>query len=192
MFFDKLFDYRGHEDDLPKDDPLVIHGQDASAMFSHLVDVLRSPETFPNPHINSLMTLTWRLVGNNIVKFAYTTDPNLRTIHYYYERKGSNIIAAFMVPADFAKQCLSRRLFMMGGMVFNSSTMRDLWNDRHTDASDGTLKQRAMAYEAEFYLTMSKREKFVPDDYQKKVMADHPLGLTDKYKYRGKIYMGAS
>ena len=192
MLFDKLFDYRGHELELADNDPLKLLGQDASAMFTYLVEVLRKEETFPNQNINRLMKLTWRLVGNNVVKFAYTSSPEMRTIHYYYERQAGQVIQAFMVPADFTQQCIDRRVFMMGGMIFNSSLMRDLWNERHKEAQSGFIKERAMAYEAEFYLTMGNREDFEPNDYQKHVMDTCPKGLTAKYQYQGRQFMDAA
>ena len=190
MLFHKIFNFIGHENDLPDDEPLKLIGQNASAMFTYLVDVLRSPESFPNKHINDLMRLTWQLVGNDIVRFAVMNDPKLQTIHFYYEQQGSQIIQCFVVPLDFANRCVQQRIFMMGGMVYNSSLMRDFWNKRHDDE---LRMDRALSYESEFYRTLTNKEgEFKPNEYQQQVIHRFPNGLEDRFKYQGKSFMDAS
>lgn len=46
MLFDKLFDFAGTVEELHPDDPLRKIGEDIGPMFTHLVDVLREPNSF--------------------------------------------------------------------------------------------------------------------------------------------------
>jgi hypothetical protein len=188
MLFHKLFDTT-HVNALPAEDPLKLIGENTGVMFTYLVDVLRKPETFPDPHINKLMTLTWRLVGNNITPAAVTAVPSL---HFYYELQGKNAVAMFACPQNWCRQCVERRVFCMGGLVWASSQCRDAWNGRMRDRED--VLMRAKAYESQFLHVMKTREDFKPDDYQSEVMKAFPGGVGDvsNLLYEGRPYLGAS
>ena len=198
MLFDKLFDFAGVAEALDPEDPLRKVSESVGPMFTYLVDVLRNPESFPDPHINRLMRLTWRLVGNRVIPASVMGG--IPSLHFYYEAEGgSNPFGLFAAPMDWANQCIHNRVFCMGGLVWASSMARDSWNGRwllgYPDqqklrAEVVNIHHRAKAFESQFLHVMARHERFKANDYQRQVMDTYPdgIGSVSRINYVGKPF----
>lgn len=186
MKFDELFDI-GPAKDLSPDNEFGRKALAVQDAFTELVDMLRNPETFPDPHVNLLMALTWELVGDKVVPVACVDG--IPTLGFYFEREGERQVALFTCPPDWSEQVKNTPGATISGLVWAASQCRDVYNDRFDD--NDTLK-RAFAYEAQCLLTLQKMPGFEANDYQRKVLADYPKGVASPVgvMYVGKPYNG--
>lgn len=197
MLYDKLFDFQGDINALHPDDPLRKVGEEVGPMFTYLVDVLREPKTFPDPHINRLMRLTWRLVGNKVIPAAVMGG--IPSIHFYYEKSAGTPFGMFAVPMHWARACVLDRVMSIGGLIWASSMARDSWNGRWTlgypdeakmEAEVVNVHHRAKAFESQYLHVMALRETFKPNEYQRQVMDAYPdgVGSVSRINYEGRPY----
>jgi hypothetical protein len=190
MLANALFKFE-HVDTMPASDPIREAGVLCGDMFTGLVDILRSP-SFPNPRINRLMTLVWRLVGNRIVNAAIM--PGVEKLHFYIEKTGDKKIGFYACPMKWVQQAIDRPYYTQSGLVW-ASMCCDFFHDQIY--SGRKLMLRAQAWEAEYILTQRQRDDYWLDDYQKSVMRRFPSGIDSARRmgllyHRRKQYMGAS
>lgn len=182
---------------LEEDDPLKAHTDNIVTMFDTLVDTLREPKSFPNPRINELVKLMWRLIGNQVVRVALNTDPHIATMPgAAFSLLGNKQVyeAIIWLPAAYAEMVIKDRIFHMGGICFCASQCRDFYNGKILENGGSQLtQQRALAYEAEFLHTMAQSEQFKPNDWQQKVLENFPNGIASVQNllYKRKQFMDA-
>jgi hypothetical protein len=178
------------------DDPLKAHMDNIVAMFDALVDTLREPKSFPNPRINELVKLMWRLIGNQFIRVALNTEVGDRMPGAAFSLLGNRQVheAIIWLPTQYAQMCVQDRIFHMGGICFNASQCRDFYNGKILENGGQQLtQQRALAYEAEFLHTMAQSEQFKPNDWQQKVLENFPNGIASVQNllYKPKKFMDA-
>lgn len=186
--FGRIFDGISlHVKDLPADHPIRMVGENAGAMFNHLVETLRNPETFPDQSINKLLSLTWRLVGNDVIKVAVV--PLVPRLAFGGSLRSD--LRLFAIPEDWIMQCVKDRVMAMGGVVWASSQCRDAWNGKRIMSE---VLMRADAYESQFLHVMKQHQGFTANEHQRKVMELYPQGVdTVKHLlYPRKAFMDAS
>jgi len=171
-----------HLNDFDHKDPLWLQGKLLEVTFTELVDRLRNPQTFPNPRINGLMSIFWRLVGNHIVPSSVM--PSIPTMSFWCEVKnGTDMMATIICPADWPQRLQKEPHMQMGAMVYNASKAQDYWNLRipglNEDQKDNHF--RAMAWESELYRQFLKDDPgFTPNEYQQTVLEKFPNGLDSE------------
>jgi hypothetical protein len=181
---------------LEGDDPLKEHMDNIVTMFDALVDTLREPKSFPNPRINELVKLMWRLIGNQVVKVALNTQFGHRMPGAAFSLMGNQQAyeAIIWLPTSYAQMVVHDRIFHMGGICFNASQCRDFYNGKVGPGKNPQpAQQRALAYEAEFINTIAQADEFKPNDWQKQVMEQFPKGLASVQNllYKPKKFMDA-
>ena len=166
-------------------------------IFDRAVDDLRSPQRFPNPHINKLMTLAWRGIGRRPQPLIYTVAmENIPHIHFFTERHPSGAaISALCFPLDWPTQAKNDPYMTLGGIIWACSQAIDFSFGRFHPHQG--VKDRAIGREAEFYRTVITQTRPVQDmagrvpnfalnEYMQKVLEMFPLGLNsipDHYHY---------
>lgn len=180
---------------IPCLDPTILENVSRKEDLTHLgdlmtllVDQLRNHDCCPNPYINDLTKLTWRLVGNKEVLFACLNT--VQSLSFMVVGKNvpperdPQVIplttplvvdkqAAYLCPDNWLEQCRQNLTYCLGGVVFNASQCRDYYNNK----LDRNCIARAMAYESEFLHLAMKHKPFTPDEYQSKVMKTYPDGI---------------
>jgi hypothetical protein len=192
LLFDQLFGKVENLASLPTTDTspsIARQVQDArksEGAFTGGVDLLRSRDKFPNPHINALCGLLWNLVENKVV--TVMLDPVITALHFYGEASRIGRKAAIMIPPGWTKMIEQDALMQAGAIVFNASLSRDYYNGRlegvklDRDATDPAVL-RGIAFEAEYLLTAQKifgppRSGWEPSAYHKHVLGHCPKGLA--------------
>lgn len=160
-----------YDPDLPMDMRKMC--EESVKLFDSGVDMLRTPEHFPNKNINKLMILFWRLVGNKITPAAIA--PPVKTLSFWAEVKGLESIAVVMVPSNWVKMCHDEKWMQLGGLCYVASQAADYWHAKIFNRED-TIK-RAQAYEAEFLNQLKTMVKFDLNEYQQEVLNKFPNGL---------------
>lgn len=174
-----------HVDTLPDDDPLKTVGNNIADRFTSIVDLLRDPKQFPNPEINKLLSLTWRLVEHRVVKVAATAVPSLSFMV-------TTSFAAFLCPFDWLQQWKRQPIFCIGGVISNASQCRDYWNQRLLPTIE--TSQRALAYETEYLLTIQREQILHLNSWQEDALKEFPQGLQSAQHllYPTKAFLDAS
>lgn len=153
--------------------------RDIVLFFDAAVDALRS--TFPNRHINELVTLMWRLIGNQMILSASGPVPTLSFTALGHSLE--DLQAVVLIPPKWPESVANNYYFELGGLVFVASQCRDWYNGRLkvTPNSLGSpeVVRRAYCYEAEYLLTLLGQ---VPDyqlnKYQRQVLEGAPKGVA--------------
>lgn len=186
LLFNKFFQNLGNAEDLPTDNPLKNMAEMVIKTFDEIVDYHRS--AFPNPDINALMSLFWRLVGNKVTP-TVLTNQELFGLHFYCEVHDGSKVAAVIVPCHWLKLVIENSIMQCGGVIFIASQAQDYYNEQYGSES---MTMRARVYEAEFLKTILN---IIPNhklnDYQIKVLEAFPQGLDslpDDLKYDGKPF----
>lgn len=191
-YFNKLFSGYFHINELPENALLRKAGENITAYFDIAVDALRTPSEFPNVSINELMTLFWRLVGNNITPSALSES--VETVSFFSEIHEDERIAVILVPVNYVTLCKKDPFMQYGALVFTASQARDYYNDRLYVRSD--VMQRAYANEAEYLNTIKALiPQFKSNRYQKDVMKRFPYGLASldpKLNYVSRPYWSST
>lgn len=182
---------------LEDDDPLKEFMDNIVTMFDTLVDTLREPKSFPNPRINELVKLMWRLIGNRVIKVALNTEVGDKMPGAAFSVIGNAdaMEGIIWLPTQYAQMCVHDRIFHMGGICFCASQCRDFYNGKipgNRDQKDD--QKRALAYEAEFLHTIAQSELFQPNDWQREVMELYPNGIASVQNllYKRKEFADAS
>ena len=162
----------GHVDNLPpsrfKDEALEL-----GEMVTSSIDFLRS--TFPNEDIRRLMALTWDAVGQGITPASLGP---VKTCSFVVVSGPMGPKATIMFPEGWVDLLHSDRLMQMGALVFTGSQSVDFRNSRLI-GQQKDVQKRAFAFEAESLLTSLEVWPTARlNDYQRKVLADFPLGLA--------------
>jgi len=152
-------------------------GGNVVTLFDNGVRVLGDSKQMPNPAINHLMLLFWRLVGNKITPSALAHQ--VPTLSFWAEIKATASLAVVMVPWKWDEMCVKDRWMQLGGLVFVASQACDYFHGKMSTVSDLPVITRAQAFEAEYLLTLLKEPRiaFKPNDYQKMVLDKFPKGL---------------
>lgn len=180
---DLLGDGLCHIEKVSHDDPLYVSGKMIETTFTELVDRLRNPQIVKCPPINDLMTLLWRLVGNNICPASIM--PVIPSLSFWGEIRGSGGVetwfATIICPGKWMEMLKEDIYMQLGAMVFNASKARDYWNRKLPgyNATEKDILERSYTYETEF-LNYLKREDpaFTPNKYQSQVLEKFPQGLA--------------
>lgn len=147
--------------------------------FDKAVDTLRNPETFPNKHINELVTLLWRLVGNRMVPMCGGPVP---TLSFTALGNPTGLVAAVVSPQNWPDMFEEDPMYQMGAIVFVASQCRDFYNSKLNanpkTLADKSVVRRAKCYEAEFLLTILGIDStYQFNSYQKHVLEVAPQGV---------------
>lgn len=161
----------GNVDDLPpsrfKDEAIEL-----GEMITSAVDFLRS--TFPNKDIQRLMGLAWDAIGQGITPASLGP---VETASFVVVSGPTGPKATIMFPEGWVDLLHSDRLMQMGAIVFTGSQAVDFRNSRLI-GEQKDVRKRALAFEAEYLLTSLEVSPTARlNDYQRKVLADFPLGL---------------
>ncbi|MEO6892098.1 MAG: hypothetical protein ABI324_24185 [Ktedonobacteraceae bacterium] len=145
--------------------------------FDRMVDLLRSSDTFPNPEINQLLTLAWRLIGNKEILIVGQED--LPTLHFAGTMQGRRRMAAIFLPLTFLDLLRDDPTMQLGGMTNMASHAKDY----STHKLDQHTYERASASEADMLLTLRQlheEESIVwqPNPYQQSLLRAFPHGLA--------------
>ncbi len=170
LFGDKLPNLK----DLPEESLRRRIGQINEAFFTEGVNVLKNAGSFPNKHVNELMSLFWNLVGSKLIPLAMTKGA--RSLAFYVERKGIDSVEMIMVPQDFYLKVLKAPYMQLGALTFIASQARDFYNQKLSDPN--AVRQRSHAYEAEYLNTLKQLDGgFSLNNYQIEVLNRYPKGL---------------
>lgn len=178
---------------LEEDDPLKAHMDNLVTMFDTLVDTLREPKSFPNPRVNEVVKLMWRLIGNQVVRVALNTEvAHLPGAAFSLLGNSTVHEAIIWLPQNYAEKAVNDRLFHMGGIAFCASQCRDFYNGKIL-GNGVDVKRRALGYESEFLHTIAQAEEFKPNDWQKQVLDEFPDGIASVQQllYKPKKFMDA-
>lgn len=154
--------------------------------FDSLVDFLRDKDRFPNPKINQLVTLLWRLVGNRHIPVTLDLGGRIPSLSFVVQGNLVEQAPFFILPQSFTGLVHANPAMQLGAVAFAASQARDYWTgklieEKRLGREDDCLK-RAYAFEAEVLLTL---QKLAQDDgdtlkfnaYQTEVLNRFPLGL---------------
>lgn len=175
--------------------------------FNALVDFLRNREKLPDPDINRLTTLLWRLVGSKIVPTAAIPDnDNIRSLSFIVQKISPKNIpvlkqqgypencflefielgsytGCIILPDNFPELFNEDPAMQMGAVVFIASQVRDYITGRLMTENPPLWKERAYAYEAQLISDLLKMAQeqgkvFQPNDYQQEILRAYPKGLA--------------
>ena len=191
VFKHPLFDFLFvREEFLQEGDPLKEYMSGVTATFDYLIDFLR--QDFPNPHINEVCTLAWRLIGNKQVNVAMGL-PIPTNFGFAILGSVSNPMPIVAIREDWLNYALQNRTMGLGAICLAASQCRDWYNGKIIGERD-RANDRGNMYEAEMLLTLMQHEKFKPNDWQEQILKKFPKGLDSgkHLLYDRREYMGAS
>ena len=143
-----------------------------AALFTAGVEQLRT--TFPNGRIRAVMRVVWDLVEHKIVGVGRDPRLNIPSLHFlarYAEERRDGVI---YVPEGWATMVAANPVFQLAGLVYVGSHAVDFYHDRPGPSFCTFAKIR----EAELLRTVrALMPAWKPTDYQRAVLATHPLGL---------------
>ncbi len=174
LYFEQIFGDRipGIYEFSPED-ILRRKGDIISKLVDGGIDYLRAP-TFPNPKINDLMTLFWRLVGNRKSNIMLL-DQSLPGLFAWIEFNEGQTVGNVIVPTNYLDLWKAMPLHHLGGLVYTASEIQDWWNGKVLAKAE--MIARARAYEAEYIITMGEQTSFQLSPYQEAVLKQYPRGL---------------
>lgn len=154
--------------------------------FDALVDFLRDKERFPNPKVNRLATLLWRLVGNKHVPVTLDLAGRIPSLSFVILGKTIEETPFLILPQPLVPAVNENPAMQLGAVAFTASQVRDYWTGKLTEEKRSGLEenclQRAYAFEAEVLLTLLKMaqdegKKLELNNYQTEILNRFPLGL---------------
>ena len=152
--------------------------------FDSLVDYLRDPDSFPNPEINKLATLMWRLIGNKHITVALDPTEKMPSISFAVLGNQIKRQPFLFLPKNFLELTKQAPEVQIGAFAYMTSQCRDFFYNKVTGRNSKEINRRAQAYEAEALLTMqeiAKREgitlRLIP--FQLEILEYFPNGLED-------------
>jgi len=175
-FLDASLDGGAHVDDPDLDMATRKVAQDTGELITAAISYLAT--VFANERINQHMTRVWHLVGSNTTPAAL--HQTVRTVSFLVVgRTADTARGVLLVPPAWSEMCVQDPILQIGALVFCGSQAIDFYNNKIRDEATGRLaERRALAYEAEFLLTVKTTQPgWKPTEYQKKVMAEFPQGL---------------
>jgi len=150
--------------------------------FDACVDFLRDPNSFPNQKINQLVTLLWRLIGNQEIPLVLDKW-GIGEMSFVVLGNSLQQVPFFILPVDFLRQVNENPIYQLGSIVFNASQGRDYYTGKITGKNKPEIQRRARGYEAEALLTLQKMAeeegatiKWTP--YQLEVLRENPRGIA--------------
>lgn len=182
-------------DELGIDNPEFKKNKLMESEFSDLVDVMRKDNWLPLPAINTLMTLFWRIVGNNVTPVVM--NPSVPTLSFWCEIHQSvghqnRSLATIMIPHNWHDLLVEDAHMQMGALVFAASQAKDYWNHKFPSSTKKEIHDRAWSYESElFHYFVRTSPGFKANSYQSKIMEEYPNGIASvDSHYVGREYDG--
>jgi len=162
-----------HELMLKEGDPLKEFMGNITLTFDCLIDFLRND--FPNPAINDLCSLAWKLIGNQVVQVAVGI-PVPTNFAFALVGKPTLYQPIVAIREDWLPFVKSNRTMGLGAICFVASQCRDYWNGKIIGFTEES-NARSIMYEAEMLLTLMQHEEFKPNEWQKEALAKFPHGI---------------
>lgn len=129
--------------------------------------------SFPDKGVNDLMLHAWALFNTrtcDVCSFAVATP----TAALIKARDSEKLRMMMLIPEQWNDVPTKE----LGALVFCGSQVVDYYNDRmnkSTVEQTREIKDRARMYEAQFLRVVAEQDTtFVPDDYQREIMEEHP------------------
>jgi len=153
-------------------------------IFDNTVDFLRDEKRFPNPEINGLATLMWKLIGNRHI-LTVVDSSNRDSFRFVVAVNSVNRQEQqpfLVVPANLPEITKYNPAALIGIFVYMASQCRDWWCNKIAGENEEEIDERARAYEAEALLTLKdlaeEGEVFLDlPEVQKRRLEEFPLGL---------------
>ena len=153
---------------LPPDDPLRVTGMGVGDRITAIVGSLTT--VFPDVTVNRLMRQVWHLLGSRTAFVAI--NDNFTTPTVAALGRWGDTSTVIILPTGWLESATDDPVMAGGALVFCGSQVVDAYNGRPVST------QRARAYEAEYLLAVkAASSEWVPNDYQKKVLAEFPEGV---------------
>jgi hypothetical protein len=152
--------------------------------FDSLVDYLRKPDTFPNPEINQLATLMWRLIGNKHIPVVLDPTRRMPSISFAVLGNQTERQPFLFLPRNFLELTKEAPEVQIGAFAYMASQCRDFFCNKITGQNSEQINKRAQAYEAEASHTMQKMAqeegitlRLIP--FQQEILEKFPNGIQD-------------
>jgi hypothetical protein len=140
--------------------------QAMEAFVTHTIGYLHTE--FPNERIRDLMHHVWCYVGVRKAQFA--AGPMVPSLSF----AATQHKALVLMPHHWLKLIERDLVMQTAALVFTGAQVVD-FNNKKLGPRTG---ERALAYEAEFLLTMRKTEPgWAPNEYQEDILEKYPQGL---------------
>lgn len=156
--------------------------------ITQIVGMLANPAEVPLPAINDLAGLMWRLVGSHTTEVAGTDMPQVTSLAFlgmvWPAKKMSQ--GVFLFPLGYSKTLLNDTWMQLGGVVYNASKARDLWNGKLADHAN--VMKRAAAYEAQFLRYALTQPGFTPNGYQQGVLDENTVDMPPELAYTSRPF----
>ena len=147
-------------------------------VFTNGVSILKDSNTVPVPVINSLMKDVWNICNNKIVRCVMLPSNPVTALSFAMAQgKDGKTIAMLMLPIDYAQRYQKDPIFVLGGIVFAGSQVRDFYNGKIGQDNGKEIVARGKMYEAEF-LMFAAPHSF--NKYQQSLLEMFPKGLATR------------
>lgn len=98
------------------------HTEQTVKTFDTLVDFLRDSNRFPNKEINKLITLAWRLIGNQHITTAIDQSVSLKSLRFQAETQDNKIRTPLcIIPKNFIDLVSEDTTMQLGGITSMTS-----------------------------------------------------------------------
>lgn len=77
--------------------------RETAQAFDACVDFLRDPNHFPNTKINQLVTLMWRLIGNNEIPITVDKSGAVPAFVFMVLARGIEVAPIYIIPRDLLR-----------------------------------------------------------------------------------------
>lgn len=169
---------------LPIPDSFQDRVEQMTQTFDSLVDYLRNPNSFPNPEINKLATLMWRLIGNKHIPVALDPTEKIPSISFAVLGYQTEQRPFLFLPKNFLELTKQAPEVQIGAFAYMASQCRDFFCNKVTGENSKEINRRSQAYEAEALLTMQEMARkegitlrLIP--FQLEILENFPNGLED-------------
>jgi hypothetical protein len=166
--------------DFPAGDAFVKRGELCSGIFSGGVQLLM---TFPNKHISLLMSYVWDVFHHRHALMALGPKVPSLSISAAKDSTGHTRIIV-IPPHDWPEAVEKDTLFQLGAVLFISSQVADVYNDRIiSKESRSVMIKLATSYEAEYLHIVKQMGHNDFNEYQQNVMNEFPEGIDSSLLY---------
>ncbi len=153
------------------------------SIFSDLINFLSDSERFPNREINDVMTLMWGLIADRHT--FITIDQGRRFPSISFATLGDALVKSptVIIPVNFIDRVKDDTIMQLGSITYVASQARDYYSGELNMKDRDTANRRAMAFEAETFLTLAKMaseegEVIKWNERQEVILSEYPRGLA--------------